>query len=77
MNNERIDLTQFEWEQIYPKISDYIRGNDYPDDIPLRIMELYSDLIAELKKCYEVIDRQRESARLLVQAHIGVYGLDD
>ena len=58
MSDERIDLTQFESKhgtELYQKIQDYIRGNDYPDEIPLRIMGLYSGLLAELKRCYEEI----------------------
>ena len=35
------------------------------------------ELIAELKRCYEEIDQLRETAQMLAQAHIGVYGLDD
>ena len=34
-------------------------------------------LIAELKRCYEEIDQLRETAQMLAQAHISVYGLDD
>ena len=61
--SNRIDLTQFESKhgtELYQKIQDYIRGDDYPDEIPLRIMGLYSELIAELKRCYDRIDAMSE-----------------
>ena len=35
------------------------------------------DALEELKRCYEEIDQLRETAQMLAQAHIGVYGLDD
>ncbi len=35
------------------------------------------DALEELKRCYEEIDQLRETAHMLAQAHIGVYGLDD
>ena len=57
--SDRIDLTQFESKhgtELYQKIQDYIRGNDYPDEIPQRIMGLYSGLLAELKRCYKLLD---------------------
>ena len=36
-----------------------------------------SDLISELKRCYEEIDQLRETAQMFAQAHVDVYGLDD
>ena len=71
MSNERIDLTQFESKhstELYQRIQDYIRGDDYPDEIPLRIMGLYSEPIAELRRCY---DREEMIIRVLKDAWIG------
>ena len=42
-----------------------------------KAVQMLPDLIAELKRCYEEIDQLRETAHMLAQAHIGVYGLDD
>jgi len=69
--SNRIDLTQFESKystELYQRIQDYIRGDDYPDEIPLRIMGLYSEPIAELKRCYEEIDEVRY---MLMKAYDG------
>ena len=69
MSNERIDLTQFESKhstELYQRIQDYIRGDDYPDEIPLRIMGLYSELIAELRRCYEKLDELEQEPRVTI-----------
>ena len=111
MNNERIDLTQFEGmtkgEWVYEEGEDgaawlgtlliphigaetpeHPHGTPYPvlsasghgyhlTRSDIKAMAAVPDLIAELKRCYEEIDQLRETAQMLAQAHIGVYGLDD
>ena len=62
MEEERIDLTQFEEMDV--------------TSMPIWYSKI-PDLVAELKRCYEEIDQLRETAQSLAQAHIGVYGLDD
>ena len=62
MEEERIDLTQFEEMDV--------------NSMPIWYSKI-PDLVAELKRCYEEIDQLRETAQSLAQAHIGVYGLDD
>jgi len=41
-------------EQMIKQIDNYINGEDYPDEIPMRIMGLfereYADLLAEVKR---------------------------
>ena len=34
-------------------------------------------MLWELKRCYALIDRMRETAQMFAQAHVDVYGLDD
>jgi len=84
--SNRIDLTQFESKhgtELYQKIQDYVRGNDYPDEIPLRIMGLYSDLIAELKRCYEEVDEKQRLLELhqdfvgSLRPYIGGHAIDE
>jgi len=64
MSNERIDLDQ---EVLREKLYDW-KTNDYepqmaiPDDLPNEITEIlycieYLGLLAELKKCYEELDK--------------------
>ena len=62
MEEERIDLTQFEEMDV--------------TSMPIWYSKI-PDLVAELKRCYEEIDQLSETAQSLAQAHIGVYGLDD
>lgn len=37
-----------------------MRGDNEPDEIAIGIMSLYSDPIAELKRCYEELDRKNK-----------------
>ena len=45
-------------EQMIKQIDNYINGEDYPDEIPMRIMGLfereYADLLAEVKRLREI-----------------------
>jgi len=65
----------------YPSWNYNVKDNDgiltVEDASNLIAMAAVPDLIAELKRCYEEIDQLRETAQMLAQAHIGVYGLDD
>ncbi len=73
MSNERIDLTQFEDLQH----SWRTRSGIYDELFSHWICDRKEEIMAELKRCYEEIDQLRETAQMLAQAHIGVYGLDD
>ena len=64
MSNERIDLTQFEKREngeykVEASIGDYTRYM-YEDETDIALskqLNMLPDLITELKRCYELIDR--------------------
>ena len=64
MNNERIDLTQFEglMESIVICEEEYIKGQDSLLEDCQTLKDRMQIILAELKRCYEEIDRVRAIA---------------
>ena len=52
-------------------------AHDIHDKALAEVICKVPQMLWELKRCYALIDRMRETAQMFAQAHVDVYGLDD